>query len=76
MKRWKRIALWVYLTGSVLTEVINLRFGYVMGAFTNTHGPIDFTLYLAVTIMIAATWPLWAIMIVLQFLGIEIYLGK
>jgi hypothetical protein len=68
----RRITFWVYLAGAVLTEVICLRFGYVLGAFMNMHGPVDFVVYLAVNSIIAATWPLWAIMIALQLLGFEI----
>jgi hypothetical protein len=72
MKRRTKIALWVYLVGVVLTEIINSRGGYVMGAFERMHDVIDIAVWLVVGIAIAATWPLWAVMIALQFLGLEI----
>jgi|HubBroStandDraft_6_1064221.scaffolds.fasta_scaffold768089_1 hypothetical protein len=71
MKLSTKIALWVYLVGVLLTEVICLRFGYVLGAFGRMHGLVDFAAYQAVNFLIAATWPLWAIMITLQLLGFE-----
>lgn len=67
-----KIALWVYLAGAVLTELICLRFGYVLGAFSNMHSLGQHVGYHAINFVIALTWPIWAIMIALQLLGFEI----
>jgi hypothetical protein len=72
MKRRTKIILWVYFVGVVLAEIHNLRTGYVFGAFQNMHGITQIAAWLAISISIAATWPLWAIMIAIQLLGFEI----
>jgi hypothetical protein len=72
MKRRTKIILWVYFVGVVLAEIHNLRTGYVLGAFDRMHGIIEIAAWHIIGIGIAATWPLWAIMIALQLVGLEI----
>lgn len=43
-----------------------------MGVFERLHGITEIAAWLVVGIANAAAWPLWAIMIALQFLGLEI----
>jgi hypothetical protein len=69
MKLSTKIALWVYLTGVVLADIVCLRSGYVFGGYRNMHSLGDLVLYLAVNAVVALTWPVWAIMIALQLLG-------
>jgi hypothetical protein len=72
MKRRTKIILWVYIVGAALTEIVNIRTGYVMGGYERVHGVGAFILWEGVGLLIAATWPLWALMIALQLLGLEI----
>jgi hypothetical protein len=72
MTRRTKIILWVYFGGLVLAEIHNVRTGYVMGAFDRMHGTTEIAAWWAIGVGIAITWPLWAVMIILQLLGLEI----
>jgi hypothetical protein len=74
MKRRTKIIFWIYLIGVVLAEITNLRTGYVMGGFERVHGLGNFILWQATNLLIAATWPLWATVLVLSLLGIDFYI--
>jgi hypothetical protein len=71
MRRRTKISLGIYLVGFFLAECINLRSGHVLGAFESMRGVKDFVLWLGMSIVVAAAWPLWIIMIALQLMGIE-----
>ncbi len=75
MKRRTKIILWIYVIGVVLVEIHNLRTGYVMGGLglSYSSGPSQFIFWLAVSLLIAATWPVWGMMVILSLFGLKIY---
>ena len=59
MKRWKRITLWVYLTGVVIWGFVLLWSAYNNGAFQRHHTAFDLAILAVEYMVMSLLWPVF-----------------
>jgi hypothetical protein len=57
MKRWKRVALWIYLIGVVVWGFVLLGSAYNNGAFQRHHSAAELAFIAVEYIAMALLWP-------------------
>jgi hypothetical protein len=65
-----RVALWIYVTGIVLLELSALHSAYLTGGFSRIQSARDVLLGVATSLAVSALWPIIALMLALQLLGL------
>ena len=69
MTRWRRIILWIYLTDTVIVELMALWGAYDGGGFERQHTLPDLAIIAAIHLVTALLWPIVLIVVVLQYFG-------
>lgn len=72
MRRFGKTALWVYLIGIILAELLFIRFTFVGGGFHHLNTLGELVHWQAIILLYALAWPLLLIGIAFQFMGFDI----
>jgi hypothetical protein len=70
MNRKLRMALWIYISGIVLLELSALHSAYLIGSFSQIRSVPELVLGLAMSLALNALWPIMAVILALQLLGL------
>jgi hypothetical protein len=66
----KRIALWIYLAGVLIFELLLLWSAYDNGGFHRHHTAKDFAVLAVFYIAAPLLWPVVVVLVVLQLTGV------